>query len=168
MATPRRRSPRHFFVWVGLIGAMAIGFNTWLDHQENPNRNPQTVIDEQGSREVTLEQNRAGHYLAQGKINGHPVTFMLDTGASHVSIPESVARDIGLTAGTPMIARTANGTIQVHRTQLGHVSIGSITQRDVRGSINPYMDGEKILLGMSFLGDLDFTQSGGTLTLRQQ
>ena len=154
-------------MWVAVAGVLALGFEAWLDRQDNPNRNLQTVVASDGAREVSLERNRAGHYVAEGTINGHPVTFMLDTGASDVSIPESVARELGLERGPPMQYRTANGIVTAYTTELSRVTLGDLEQREIRGSINPHMDGEEILLGMSFLGDLDFRQSRGVLTLTQ-
>lgn len=154
-------------MWVAVAGVLALGFDSWLDRQQNPNRELQTVVASDGAREVSLERNRNGHYIAEGTINGHAVKFMLDTGASDISIPEAVAKEIGLERGQPMQYRTANGMITAFTTQLDLVTLGGLEQHDIRGSINPYMDGDHILLGMSFLGDLDFRQSGGVLTLTQ-
>ena len=166
-AETRPSSAKHFFFWLGVIALSAIGFNTWLDYQANPNQSPEVVIGEDGAREVRLERNRSGHYVTSGSINGEPVVFMLDTGASDVSIPLSVAERIGLERGVPRAARTANGTIRVYDTRLDRVSIGGLSLTGVRGSINPHFEGEAILLGMSFLGELEFTQSQGVLTLRR-
>jgi aspartyl protease family protein len=63
--------------------------------------------------------------------------------------------------------RTANGTATVYRTRLDQVSLGGLTQNNVRGSINPHVAGDYILLGMTFLGGIDFSQSDGVLTLRE-
>ena len=65
-------------------------------------------------------------------------------------------------------ATTANGVIETYATRLASVSIGDIGIRDVRASINPYMPGEQILLGMSFLKNLELRQQGDRLTIRQQ
>ena len=62
---------------------------------------------------------------------------------------------------------TANGTIPVNMTTLGRVQIGNIVLNNVRAHINPYMDEEEILLGMTFLKHLEFTQRGDQLILRQ-
>jgi len=165
-ASRRQTRPAAFFGWFAAILVMSVGFNAWLDAQENPNRSLQTQVMADGAREVTLERNRSGHYTSSGTINGHPVRFMLDTGASDVSIPESVAKRIGLERGSPARMRTANGTATVYRTRLDQVSLGGLTQNNVRGSINPHMAGDYTLLGMTFLGGIDFSQSDGVLTLR--
>lgn len=164
------RSPgsgKYFFLWLGIIAALSIGFNTWLDRQENPNRAPETLVTDTGAREVALERNLSGHYVASGEINGHPVTFIVDTGATKVSVPLAVAERVGLEKGLPMAVRTANGSARAYMTTLDEISIGGIRQRGVRGSINPSFEADAVLLGMSFLGELEFTQSQDILTLRQ-
>jgi len=118
-------------------------------------------------RELTLQRNRFGHYVASGNINDTPVVFLLDTGASDVSVPENLARQIGLKRGRPMMYQTANGTITVFATRLDKVDLGGIVLRQVRASINPNMQGNEVLLGMSFLKHLEFSQRGNTLVLRQ-
>ncbi|MEX0729576.1 MAG: TIGR02281 family clan AA aspartic protease [Aquisalimonadaceae bacterium] len=155
-------------MWLIVLGLLTLFFNSWLEQQHNPNQNVRSAIAADGSREVILIRNRHGHYMARGAINGHPVDFMLDTGASDISIPASVANRLGLERGRAVTYRTANGTIVGYATQLDSVSIGMVERRGVRASINPYMGGEEILLGMSFLGDLEFSQRDGELTIRQR
>ncbi|RFA31165.1 aspartyl protease [Alkalilimnicola ehrlichii] len=154
-------------MWILVLLLLTGGFNYWLEGQQNPNRNPggETLVD--GTREVTLQRNRYGHYIATGRINGEAVTFMLDTGASDISIPGRIAERLGLERGAPQQYRTAAGIITGYRTQLEQVELGPIALEDVRASINPHMDADEILLGMSFLKHLEFTQRGDRLTLRQ-
>jgi aspartyl protease family protein len=142
-------------------------FDGWLDRQQNPNQSPQYYQSESGTREVVLQRNRQGHYVAGGEINGIPVTFLLDTGATDVAIPESVARRANLQAGYPGQANTANGVVTVYSTTVSELTIGNIVLHDVPASITPSMPGETILLGMSALQQVEFTQRGSTLTLRQ-
>ena len=141
-------------------------FGDWEESQRNPNRNPESV---HGSNyvEVRLASSRQGHYRADGRINGEPVTFLLDTGATQVAVPIEVARRLGLRAGTAITISTANGYATAHRTQLASLQLGDILLRDVEALIAPGMGGEEVLLGMSALKQLEFTQKGGTLVLRQ-
>ncbi len=153
---------------VGWIAAMALLFLFFEDRLEkiyNPNTSPTTETLEDGGARVVLVRNRYGHYVASGRINGQPVDFLVDTGASDVNIPASVAGKLKLERGAPFYARTANGTITVYRTRLDSVQIGEIRLEDLNGSINPNMEGDSILLGMEFLKRLDFSQSGRELTL---
>ena len=92
---------------------------------------------------------------------------MIDTGASDISIPAHVAERIGLKAGHKRIYQTANGPAVSFATVLDQVAIGKIELRNVRASINPNVGIEEILLGMTFLKSLEFSQREDTLTLRQ-
>ncbi len=153
--------------WAAALGMLSLLFGNLLDNQRNPNGQLQTLQGADGSREVRLQRNRYGHYHATGTINGHAVEFMLDTGASDVSIPAAVARRVGLERGVPKYYETANGTIKAYATVLDSVGLGELEIHQVRASINPHMEGETILLGMSVLKQLEFTQRGDTLIIRQ-
>lgn len=141
-------------------------FGEWEDHQRNPNRSPESVRGS-GYVEVHLASSRQGHYLVGGQINGAPVTFLLDTGATQVAVPIELARRLGLQAGAPVLIGTANGQATAHRTRLGSLQLGDIHLQDVDALIAPGMDGAEVLLGMSALKQLEFTQRAGTLVLRQ-
>lgn len=159
----------HKFViamWIGLMIMVFYIFDNLLEHDYNPN---QEVASQQPGQQnvVTLKRNRYGHYVTQGKINNHSVTFLLDTGASDISIPDKIARKLKLTYGQERRYQTANGVIVGNLTTLKNVSIGNIKLRNIRASINPKMDNDEILLGMSFLKFIEFTQRGDTLILRQ-
>lgn len=153
--------------WLLVLVVLTMAFDRLLEHQHNPNREAVSRISPEGVREVVLQRNRAGHYVASGSINGHDAVFLLDTGATLVSVPVDLARRLDLERGPAFTAMTANGTVTVYATRLDSVSIGDIELRDVRASINPGMGGEDVLLGMSFMKDLELVQRGQTLTLRQ-
>jgi aspartyl protease family protein len=158
------------FVWIAwllALGLLTLFFNGLLDHQRNPNQALHSQIDVHGVREVTLQRNRFGHYLASGSINGQRVEFLLDTGASDVSIPAVLAHRLGLQPGAARVYLTANGPITAYATRLDELRIGDIVLHDVRASINPAAEDIGILLGMSALKQLEFTQRGNTLILRQ-
>lgn len=141
-------------------------FGAWEQRQENPNA---VVSSQQGDGyiEVQLQGNALGHFVATGQINGQPVQFMLDTGATDVAIPTAVAERLGLERGVPVTVSTANGRSEGYRTRLDTVRLGAIELRDVRALVAPGLDGEQVLLGMSALKKLEFTQRGGTMLLRQ-
>ena len=154
--------------WVLILGMLVWFFGFLEQNKRNPNQNVSTQVLSDGEKQVVLKSSRYGHYLATGKINEKKVTFLVDTGASHVSIPENVANKIGLTRGAPMLVSTANGTITVFSTKLDQISIGDIKLFDIKADINPHMDGQEILLGMSFLRNLSYTHEGEELTIRQK
>ncbi len=154
-------------MWVVLIALLSMVFGHWFDRAQNPNQRVNTQTANDGIREVALERNRYGHYVVTGKINQHSVQFMIDTGATDVSVPAHIARKIGLQQGAEITFSTANGYAKGYATRLADVRVGEIIVRDIRASINPNVDHDEILLGMSFLKQLEFTQRGDMLTLRQ-
>ncbi|MEE9451537.1 MAG: TIGR02281 family clan AA aspartic protease [Gammaproteobacteria bacterium] len=153
--------------WVLAIGLLLTFFNYWLSQERNPNQNLQVDYTAGGQAQVVLQANRQHHYVFTGKINGVSVDFILDTGATNVSIPENIANDLKLPPGHPQNAVTANGTITVYTTRIDTLEIGPITLNNIKAHINPAMRSDQVLLGMSALQALDFSQSDGTLTLTQ-
>lgn len=150
--------------WVGILALLYVFFSDEIERQVNPNRTPESSLLDGGVAQIVLKRNRYGHYVANGAINGREVTFLLDTGATNISIPAAVARQLGLQRGAPVQVNTANGVITVYRTRLDRVAVGDLSLNDLNANINPHMDGD-ILLGMSFLKNIRFEQSGDELTL---
>jgi len=148
---------------LGLLGLLTWFFSDRLDQRANPN---QTVQSQRVGEliEVILESDRQGHFVATGSLNGNPVTFLVDTGATLVSIPEAMADRLGLVREAPIGLQTAAGPVQGYLTRLEEVRLGDIVQRDVRAAINPGRH-ETVLLGMSFLRDLELTQRDGELRI---
>ena len=153
--------------WILFLALLTVVFNNYLEKQYNPNEKVQQSVDPDGTYEVSLTRNRFGHYVTSGSINGQPVTFLLDTGATNISIPEPVARRLGLKRGAPISVSTANGMITVYNIVLDRVAIGPLEIRALRGGINPHMDGDEILLGMNFLKHLELIQRGDQLILKK-
>ena len=151
---------------LGLI-ALTIFFDDLLQKQSNPNRNPSTRELVTGGHEVILERNRQGHYVATGKLNDMPVTFLVDTGATDVAIPSNIANKAGLSIGKAAQAATANGVVTVYSTKVNSLSLGDILLSNIEASITPSMFNDTILLGMSALKHIEFSQTGSNLTLRQ-
>ncbi len=153
--------------WILALGLLAVLFENLLERERNPNQQLAARTAAEGTREVTLQRNRYGHYVVTGLLNGEPVELMLDTGASDVSIPEQIAERLGLERGAPTTYQTANGLITAYATTVGRIQVGDIVVHNVRASINPRGTDEAVLLGMSFLKELEFTQRGDRLILKQ-
>lgn len=151
--------------WFSLAGLMILVFQDQLADLMNPNRSVQSVHTAEAI-EVTLQQSRGGHYLADGTINEQDVTFLLDTGATQVAIPQRVADELGLVRGREIQVNTASGVATAYVTELDSLGLGDIRLRDVDAHILPDYDSEAILLGMSALDRLDWARSGSELTLR--
>ena len=152
--------------WAIVLWFVFTWYSQQVEERNNPNLDPISRINVGGS-EVHLSRNPSGHYVANGYINGHPVTFLLDTGATNLSIPVHIAQRLRLRPLSPQQTNTANGVITVYGTQVRYVRIGSIALGNVAAHINPHMDGDQVLLGMSFLKHIDFAQQGNQLILRQ-
>ena len=152
--------------WAAALFLATRFFGEWEQRQENPNT---VVASEHGDGyvEVKLTSNRDGHFVMTGQINARPVQFMLDTGATNVAVPENVAQTLRLERGERVQVSTANGRTDAFRTPLQRLQIGDIVLNNVRALVVPGLDGEQVLLGMSAVKQLEFTQRGGTLLLRQ-
>lgn len=150
--------------WVLL---MAVG--TWWVHggwQAMLHPNTHILETAEPGKPLTLKRNRAGHYEAPGFINGQPVTFLLDTGATYVAVPANLADELGLEPGRSTWFNTANGRVEGALTHLDEVRLGAIHMADVQGSISPESEQDIVLLGMSFLGLLNIQMQEGEMRIR--
>jgi len=148
---------------VGVLLLLTFVFSGLVEDRRNPNRQVQSQrVD--GGIEVVLESDRQGHFIASGAVNGREVTFLVDTGATLVSVSEGRADELGLERMARIGLQTAAGPVTGWMTRIDEVRLGDIVQRDVRAAINPGRS-DTILLGMSFLRDLQMTQSNGQLRL---
>ena len=153
--------------WLLLLLLLATVFQQWLNDQQQPNRNPDSIMSASGIREVTLERNRNKQYLSRGTINGITVDFLVDTGASEVALSDTLARKLDLPRGMAGRATTASGIVTTYATELEEISIGNIRLDKVPARITPGMPMDSVLLGMSALHRIEFTQRGDQLILRQ-
>jgi aspartyl protease family protein len=149
--------------WLLIFAGIYWYFSDWEARQHNPN--PAQVLGAQQG-ELTLIRNRAGHYVAEGEINGRRVTFLLDTGATAVALPAALARELGLKRGAAVTLQTANGPATGFETRLDSVRLGPIEMRGVGALVAEGIDPGTVLLGMTFLKRVEFTQRGDRLTLR--
>ena len=154
--------------WATVLVMLTLYFSGLLDARRNPNRNLSLVNTAGGPAEVVLQRNRSGHYVANGAINQQMVEFLVDTGATVVSMSASSANRLGLERGAPSTSHTAGGVVRSWLVTLDSVQIGPIQRRDVRAAVVPGMPGDVVLLGMSFLGGLEMVQRGDTLIIRPQ
>ena len=150
--------------WALILGGLYWYFSDWQARDVNPN--PASVIDVQRG-ELKLARNRAGHYVADGEINGKRVTFLLDTGATWVAVPLALARELGLKRGAAVTLQTANGAAVGYQTRLDRVRLGPLELTDVSAVMSDGLGADVVLLGMSFLKRVEFTQRGDQLILRK-
>ncbi|MEQ8231611.1 MAG: TIGR02281 family clan AA aspartic protease [Gammaproteobacteria bacterium] len=167
-STHRTGTVMYVIAIAGFIALMAWLFSGQIAERRNPNRDVTRTGHADGTAGVVLARNRAGHYVATGRINGVEAEFMIDTGATDVAVSEDVARAAGLARGPAQQVTTANGLAMAYLTRIDTLELGGIVEQDVRASIVPAMAGIDVLLGMSFLQRLDFEQRGDELRLEQR
>ena len=149
--------------WLMVFAGIYWFFSGWAARQFNPN--PHAALQSQQG-EVRLQRNRAGHYVAEGEINGNKVVFLLDTGATQVALSTPLAERLALQRGPSVTVQTANGEAIGYQTRLESVRLGPIEVRNVNALVTSGMGDETVLLGMSFLKQLEFTQRNGELILK--
>lgn len=118
---------------------------------------------------LVLSADGQGHFFAPGSINGASMRFLVDTGATFVSLGAGDARRarIDLSKATPGMTMTANGMAQVWRVRLNNVKVGNIVLHDVDATVHEH-DMPIVLLGMSFLNRMEMRRDGTALTLMQR
>ncbi|WP_281648782.1 TIGR02281 family clan AA aspartic protease [Parendozoicomonas sp. Alg238-R29] len=116
-------------------------------------------------KEALLVRSNDGHYWTTGKINGRAARMVVDTGASDVSISASTADQLGISYrhGTKATYQTANGSIVGYQITLNSVTVKNITLNNVKASVVP--SNHPILLGMSFLREVNMREEGNKLYL---
>lgn len=115
---------------------------------------------------VTLAADTRGHFITDGAINGNPVRFLVDTGATMVALPaaEAVRLGIDYRKGQPGLSATAGGMVPTYRVKLDSVRLGAIEISGVDGVV--LEQGLEItLLGMSFLNRVEMKRDGHTMVL---
>ena len=120
---------------------------------------------------VTLYADASGHFKAEGAINGQPISFLVDTGATRIALNSRMAKRLGIdykTLGRLGYANTASGVVRVYNVTLDKVSIGGITQRYVDAAVIEGNFPTQSLLGMSFLGKLNMRRQGQRMELIMQ
>ncbi len=123
------------------------------------------AVEKNGSMEIVIPRSRNGHYFVEGSINGHAVTFMVDTGASTVAIDKQIARAASLPPGFPATFSTASGPAPGETVPRQRVSVGGLNFDDVTIAVIDGV-GSVGLLGQNILRRLEVTQSNDQLTLR--
>ena len=115
---------------------------------------------------VTLAADARGHFVSEGLINGNPVRFLVDTGATSIVLPGRDAQRLGLDyrKGRRGLTQTANGTVMAYGVTLDSVTLGNIELRSVEAVVIE-QDLDVALLGMSFLNRVEMQRAGQSMTL---
>ncbi|RKZ35766.1 MAG: TIGR02281 family clan AA aspartic protease, partial [Gammaproteobacteria bacterium] len=120
---------------------------------------------------VQIWPTSRGMYEVTGSINGYPVKFLVDTGATLIAMNAPQARRLGIdyrVVGEPGLSSTASGIAKTYAVKLDRVRVGDIQLKDVDAAV---IDGNfptEVLLGNSFLNRLDMKREGKALLLRKK
>lgn len=112
---------------------------------------------------IILRADLQGHFRGAVFINNVLMPFMIDTGATGVTIPAAMAQAIGLPFGASFQVKTAGGIVSENKTHLDSLRIGTAEIRNLDADINHYYD--EVLIGMSALKYFRITKDAHTLTL---
>jgi aspartyl protease family protein len=154
---------RTAMAWVLIFIGIMAGYGLWADMRQDIM--PRQMVTEAGT--LTVPRAPDGHYYLTLQVNGKPVRFMADTGASNVVLSERDARSLGIDPDSLTYlgrAMTANGSVQTARVRLPQVALGPFTDDNVAAYVT---SGEMdiSLLGMDYLGQFRIGIEQGKMTL---
>ena len=121
------------------------------------------------SSEIVIPVGPGGHFVSTGAINGKPVEFMVDTGATAIAMSQSEANRIGLDwqRGKRGMSHTAGGTVPIHVINLSSVKLGGTEVFNVEAVVVP-ADMPMVLLGNSFLGRFSMKRDNDIMRLEKK
>ena len=122
-----------------------------------------------GGSRIVLPADSRGHFMTQGAINGRPVTFMLDTGATSIALSADDAQRIGLdySKGQRIQISTANGMSSGYRLRLRSVRVGDVEVYDIDAIVSP-QPMPFVLLGNSFINRFSMRRDADQMVLEKR
>ena len=146
--------------WMVIMGLLYVAMNHYLKPK------PLVVT---ASGDLVIPRARDGHFYAAGAVNGKLVNFMVDTGASQVTVSEQFAREAGLSGGVATVFKTANGDMHGRIVTDVPVTLGPLEVSGVRVAVG--FIGHEVgdaLLGQSFLSKFEVLLQKDQMTLRSR
>lgn len=131
----------------------------------------QAASGEPQRAQLSISRGAGNHYWIAGSIEGHPVQFLVDTGATSVAMNEGQARRLGIdyrVSGRPMVASTAGGNIRAWSIKLDSVKVGGLEVLGVEAAVLEGDAPTEVLLGMSFLSRVRWREENGVLLLESK
>ena len=148
-----------------IVSALVLTGLTGLSLLDSVHKTPISETKATGNTIVSIVLSPNGHYTAKGKINGKAVNFIVDTGATNVVLPLSVAKNLELPLGRQFSTNTANGQGTAYQTQIDSITLGGITLTGVDAAVTEGIAGDMALLGMSFLNRTRIEQEDGVMKI---
>lgn len=115
---------------------------------------------------LNIKQDTSGHYFVEGKVNDAALTFVVDTGASVVSLPDNIARSAQINCGERINIQTANGTANACKVVIPKFKFGPFVLSDVAAVIAPNLG--QPLLGMNVLQQFKIAQEHGEMHISER
>jgi aspartyl protease family protein len=168
---PIGKTIKMVLAWIAIFGGMFVLFLFKDEGRIVWDRATAELSGNAGQIEGTtlrIPREEDGHYWVRANVNGTPVRFMVDSGATTTTLSPAAARTskIEPSGGFPVLVETANGTVEVQRARIKTLAVGNIVQRDAAVLIGSEGLGDTNLLGMSFLSALkSWRVEGSTLIL---
>lgn len=149
-------------IWLAVVGALYLVFSTQLQPRVA------TAAGSEAARgDVVIPRSRDGHYYVAGSINGHPVSFLVDTGASTITVSQAFARQASLPTGIPTQFQTAGGTITGETVSGLTVEVAGIVISGMSVGVGLRTSDQQIaLLGQNFLRQVEMAQAADQVILR--
>ena len=112
---------------------------------------------------LVLRQQGNGHYMVDGAVNGKPLNFIVDTGASAISLPRDFAYMANMSCNEQVKVQTANGSASACMGIISRLKVGPFLLRDVPAFLAPNLN--QPLLGMNVLQRFRIEQDNGEMRL---
>jgi aspartyl protease family protein len=125
--------------------------------------------DTRGAAIITLTADSAGHFSTVGTVNGAPMRFLVDTGATLIAMGKTDASraNVDYQKGQPATAMTANGPTRIWKVTLNSVRVGDVMLNQVDAAVHE-QELPVVLLGMSFLNRMEMKRDGQSMTLKKR
>ncbi len=162
---------RNIALWCVIAGIIFLGYSfrdeaRWLGNRLYAELVP--TSGESGTDSIRFAKSRNGHFLVEVHVDGVPIRFLVDTGATDIVLSPADGTRLGFDVDALAYSKTyntANGTVRAAPVELGTMTLGPIQLSGVRASVNDAQMSES-LLGMSFLNRLSrFEVTGDHLVL---
>jgi aspartyl protease family protein len=145
--------------WVLIFAAAFVGFAMKDDflslgrHVMELSRGEGEVVAK--GKELRIHKAEDGHFWVNAKVNGQPVHFLIDSGATVTSLASATAAKAGVdtAGGLPVMVETANGVAKAERGDVRLLQVGTIRRTDFAVHVSPAF-GDTNVLGMNFLSSL--------------